>query len=60
MKYLTATGREGRHYVEALELMNKAQDAIEGRKELPAASTGQPLTVQGGEPNPAHRPVSYW
>ena len=33
VKYLTAAGREGQHYVEALELMNQAQDAIEGRKE---------------------------
>ena len=30
VKYLAAAGREGQHYVEALELMNKAQDAIEG------------------------------
>ena len=30
--YLSAAGREGQHYVEALELMNKAQDAIEGGK----------------------------
>ena len=31
-RYLTLSGREGRHYVEALELMNKSHDAIEGRK----------------------------
>ena len=31
-KYLTLSGREGQHYVEALVLMNKSQDAIEGRK----------------------------
>ena len=29
VNYLTAAGRDGRHYVEALELMNKVQDAIE-------------------------------
>ena len=46
MKYLTAVGREGRHYVEALELMNKAQDAIEGRKDSQVASPGQPLPTQ--------------
>ena len=32
VKYLTAVGREGQHYVEALELMNQAQDEIAGRK----------------------------
>ena len=37
-KYLLAAGREGRHYVAALGLMNKAQDAIEGRKEPQVAS----------------------
>ena len=45
-KYLTLAGREGRHYVEALELMNKAQDAIEGRQEPQAASSGQSLPAQ--------------
>ena len=39
VRYLTAAGREGQHYVEALELMNQAQDEIAGRKEPPAAST---------------------
>ncbi len=38
VKYLTGAGREGRHYVEALELMNQVQDAIEGRKESQEAS----------------------
>ena len=28
VKYLTASGREGQHYVEALELMNKMQTAV--------------------------------
>ena len=46
VKYLTAAGREGRHYVEALELMNKAQDAIEARKEPEVASTGEPAPTQ--------------
>ena len=46
VKYLTAAGREGRHYVEALELMNKAQDAIEARKEPEVASTGEPASTQ--------------
>ena len=39
VKYLAAAGRDGPHYVEALELMNKAQDAIEGRKAPQVAST---------------------
>ena len=41
VKYLTAAGREGRHYVEALQLMNKAQDEIEGRKQPPPPGCGQ-------------------
>ena len=41
--YLAATGRDGPHYVEALELMNKAQDEIEERQE---AGTGQPASTQ--------------
>ena len=45
-KYLTMAGREGPHYVEALQLMNQAQDAIEGRKEPQAASSGQSPPVQ--------------
>ena len=36
--YLTLAGREGRHYEEALELMNQVQDAIQGDKEPQAAS----------------------
>ena len=40
-KYLTLAGREGRHYVEALELMNQAQEAIEARQEPQAASSAQ-------------------
>ena len=34
-KYLQAAGREGSHYVEALELMNQMQDALAGGKETP-------------------------
>ena len=41
MKYLAATGREGKHYVEALELMNHAQDEIEGRN-VPESSSIEP------------------
>ena len=37
VKYLTAAGRDSQHYIEALELMNKAQDAIEGRKDSQVA-----------------------
>ena len=33
VKYLAAAGREGRHYAEALELMNKAQAEVEELKE---------------------------
>ena len=44
--YLSAAGREGPHYAEALELMNKAQDEIEGRKGQQVASPGQPLPTQ--------------
>ena len=33
VKYLILAGREGQHYVEALELMNQVQDAIEASKE---------------------------
>ena len=51
-KYLMLAGREGRHYVEALELMNKAQDAIEGRKEPQAASTGQSPPAQAAVQGP--------
>ena len=43
VKYLAAAGREGQHYVEALELMNKVQAAIEER---PEAAPGQPATTQ--------------
>ena len=45
-EYLTASGREASHYVEALALMNKAQDEIEGRKDSRVASPGQPLPTQ--------------
>ena len=33
MRLTAAAGREGRHYVEALELMNKAQADVEKLKE---------------------------
>jgi len=46
VKYLTMAGREGRHYVEALELMNQVQDAIEVQKEPQATSTGLLPTAQ--------------
>ena len=49
VKYLTAAGREGRHYVEALELMIEAQYAIEGRKEPPVASTGQSRSAEAAK-----------
>ena len=49
VKYLTATGREGPHYVEALELMNQAQDEIAGRTKPPAAAASQsPIEAQLG------------
>ena len=32
VKYLTAVGQDGPHYVEALELMSQAQDEIAGRE----------------------------
>ena len=46
VRYLATAGRGGQHYVEALELMNKAQDEIEGRKDSQAASPEQPLPTQ--------------
>ena len=46
VRYLAVAGREGRHYVEALELMNKAQDALQGRKGQQVASLGQPPPTQ--------------
>ena len=41
-KYLTAAGRDGMHYVEAVELMNQAKDAVAGRNGQRANSSGQP------------------
>ena len=38
VKYLTMAGREGAHYDEALELMNRAQESLEGSQEPQAAS----------------------
>ena len=35
VKYLSLSGREGKHYREALELMNKAEDAIESSRQRP-------------------------
>ena len=45
-KYLAAAGRGGPNYVEALELMNQAQDAIERQKELRVASAGSSPQAQ--------------
>ena len=42
VKYLAAAGRDGPHYVEALELMNQTQDEIAGRKVPQAAAPGSP------------------
>ena len=48
-KYLLAAGQEGQHYVEALELMNQAQDAIAARKEAPVQASSQiPIGAQSG------------
>ena len=49
VKYLTLAGREGRHYEEALELMNQAQDAIEGSKGPQAASNEPSPPAQAAE-----------
>ena len=38
VKYLTVAGREGRHYEEALQLMNQVHGAIEASKESQEAS----------------------
>ena len=46
-KYLTAAGRDGLHYVEALELMNQMQDAIAAGKEPPPPSQ-VPIGAQSG------------
>ena len=46
VKYLTAAGREGQHYVEALALMNKVQDVIEGRTEPQVVPPGQSPPMQ--------------
>ena len=46
VKYLAAVGRDGPHYVEALELMNQTQDEIAGRKVPTIASHGQPLPTE--------------
>ena len=57
-KYLTATGREGQHYVEALELMNLVQDEIAGRKAPQVASTGQPPPTQATIQTPVGIPLA--
>ena len=57
VKYLTLAGREGRHYEEALELMNKAQDAIDGSKGLQAASNEQPPPAQAAGHGPVEAQV---
>ena len=49
VKYLTLAGREGKHYQEALELMNQVRDAIEASREPQEAAT---------EPTPPAQEVS--
>ena len=53
-KYLMAAGRDGPHYVEALELMNQMQDAIAAGREPPVQASSQiPIGTQlglGGTP----------
>ncbi len=56
--YLTLAGREGRHYLEALELMNKAQDAIEGDKGSQAASSELSPPEQAAEQGPVEAQVN--
>ena len=46
VKYLTLAGREGLHYDEALELMNRTQEAIQVRQEPQGASTAQSPAVR--------------
>ena len=46
VKYLTLAGRDGEHYVEALKLMNQAEDAIEASKEPQEASIEPSPTPQ--------------
>ena len=43
-KYLLAAGQEGQHYVEALELMNQAGDAIKDQKEQRMTTLSQEQT----------------
>ena len=50
VKYLTVAGREGRHYSEALELMNQVRDAIETSKEPQEVSN---------EPSPPSQEASH-
>ena len=52
VKYLTLAGREGKHYQQALELINKAQDVIELRKEPQAASPEQSPSAQPARQSP--------
>ena len=52
VKYLAAAGRDGPHYVEALELMNQAQDEIAGRTELQSTSPGPPPLAPAASQNP--------
>ena len=52
VKYLAAAGRDGPHYVEALELMNQAQDEIAGRTELQSTSPGPPSLAAAASQNP--------
>ena len=52
VKYLATAGRDGPHYVEALELMNQAQDEIAGRTELQSTSPGPPPLAPAASQNP--------
>ena len=51
VSYLTAVGRGGPRYIEALELMNQAQDEIAGRTE-PQAPVPSPLSAPRANQNP--------
>ena len=52
VKYLATAVRDGPHYVEALELMNQAQDEIAGRTELQSTSPGPPPLAPAASQNP--------
>ena len=50
VKYLTVVGRGGPRYVEALELMNQAQDEIAGRTKPQAPVPGPPSVAASQNP----------